>query len=860
MDMKTIVNRLFLACALMWVQCDLHSALRESNPKPPSGFGAFNTLTEEGEPSGFFLNGSPDAPGDLAISAMHFQGIQRSSRPGSPIFYVTRSGVRLLGSDVFPTPSSLHIVRLESREPWGERLRSNRLRPDRGINTTPPPANDGVIRWIKYPYVHAGGIQMCGDILAVPLEDPIEDGLPEGRVVFYNAEDPQNPIQLPYTLDITSHKAGVVGLTRLPDGYFLLVVSWGDGDKLDFYRSNRQSFMDDGFRFVFHDRWDSGIATDAVPAVDWPTGHASHQSLSLYVGGEGVVYMVGAYNTQEAQPFLGGDDLLGLYRIDGWQPGSSMMVTKHGPFKHQKCTSDDDVLIPPTVTYRKNADFLAASGIYISPSGELLFYAAEHYSQGPAGCVRFVEFHHNSMARPASPLYSKAAIIEDPAVEVPEGSIVPLDGRGSRPQIVKPWIDLFSGQNFSGRRVVIDWPDRLKDDYQDFRKLDGFNDDASSCRWWAPPGWTIRLFDADNFHTDEPILTLTCDGTVRSISKLSDFGFDNGDTININETRVTSVAFVPPFNGFPLTPPDFDLPLTYGWSLIGSDAQNARLISNSASVAALEVLEGPALVAVQLDLGPSPNEQASIKVVVTNVPPSIDDLLLLRDPNPWNLVVAVNALDPGKQDKLTLRIDWGDGTPATVVAGALGDRNFKLRHDYQDNDPSLPLQTRYALRIRVSDDDGGVVEKAEVYTVTWRNATSVIDADKDGLPDYWEDQAFGGRRPTATGDEDSDGASNLDEYKAGTNPTDASSVLRLDLLRNGSRKIELGFNAIRAEGAGYGTLKRFYRLESSPSLLNPVWTAVVGYEAIEGKNQRVKVPFAIEPGRNLYFRVIVTLQ
>lgn len=858
--MKTIVTRLFLACALMVGQGDLRSAIRESNPRPPSGIGAFNTLTEQGEPLGFFLNGSPDAPGDLPVSAMHFQGIQRSSRPGSPIFYVTRSGIRILGSDVFPIPASLHIVRMESREPWGERLRSNRLRPDRGINTTPPPGNDGVVRWINYPYVHAGGIQMCGDILAVPLEDPIEDGLPEGRVVFYNAEDPQNPVPLPYTLDITSHKAGVVGLTRLPDGYFLLVVSWGDGDKLEFYRSNRKSFMDDGFRFVLHDRWDSGTPGDAVPAVDWPTGHASHQSLSLYVGGDGVVYMVGAYNTQAAQPFLSGDDLLGLYRIDGWLPGSGVIVTKHGPFKHQRCSSDDDVLIPPSLTYRKNADFLAASGIYISPSGELLFYAAEHYSQGPAGSVRFVEFHHNSMAYPGSPLYSKKASIEEPAVEVPEGSILPMDGRASRPQIVKPWIELFGGQNFSDRRVVIDWPDRLKDDYQDFRKLDGFNDDASSCRWWAPPGWSIRLFDADNFGTDEPILTLSCDGTVRSISKLSDFGFDNGDTININETRVTSVAFVPPLTGFPLTPPEFDLPLTYKWSLVGSDVQNARLNFPTAPVASLEVLEGPSLIGVQLDLGPSPADQATIKVVVTNVPPSIDDLILLRDPNPWNLAMAVNAIDPGKMDKLTLRVDWGDGTPATVIAGPLGERNFKLRHDYQDNDPRLPLQTRYVLRIRISDDDGGVVEKTEFYTVTWRNATSVIDADSDGLPDYWEDQAFGGRRPTAAGDEDSDGASNLDEYRAGTNPTDASSHLRLDLERDGDRRLVLGFDAIRAEGAGYGTLKRSYRLESSPSLTKPVWTAVPGYEVIEGKNQRVKAVFPIEQGKSPYFRVLAILQ
>ena len=48
----------------------------------------------------------------------------------------------------------------------------------------------------------------------------------------------------------------------------------------------------------------------------------------------------------------------------------------------------------------------------------------------------------------------------------------------------------------------------------------------------------------------------------------------------------------------------------------------------------------------------------------------------------------------------------------------------------------------------------------------------VGDSDGDGMPDAWERLWFGGLGEPADGDYDLDGISNLDEYLAGTNPTD----------------------------------------------------------------------------------------
>jgi hypothetical protein len=55
-----------------------------------------------------------------------------------------------------------------------------------------------------------------------------------------------------------------------------------------------------------------------------------------------------------------------------------------------------------------------------------------------------------------------------------------------------------------------------------------------------------------------------------------------------------------------------------------------------------------------------------------------------------------------------------------------------------------------------------------------------VDSDLNGLPDWWELQYFGqltGTDPNA--DPDHDGMSNLAEWIAGTNPTNAASCLRL---------------------------------------------------------------------------------
>lgn len=117
--------------------------------------------------------------------------------------------------------------------------------------------------------------------------------------------------------------------------------------------------------------------------------------------------------------------------------------------------------------------------------------------------------------------------------------------------------------------------------------------------------------------------------------------------------------------------------------------------------------------------------------------------------------------------------------------------------------------------------------------------TPADDSDIDGLPDSWEMAVFGSLDAAAGGDPDQDGMSNLQEYVAGTNPTDPASAFRARIVFADNGACRLEFNAVSG---------RTYTLHSADQIDGP-WE-IAGDLPIPGPGA---IQVAIDPSHQKQF-------
>jgi hypothetical protein len=135
--------------------------------------------------------------------------------------------------------------------------------------------------------------------------------------------------------------------------------------------------------------------------------------------------------------------------------------------------------------------------------------------------------------------------------------------------------------------------------------------------------------------------------------------------------------------------------------------------------------------------------------------------------------------------------------------------------------------------------------------------TVLADGDKDGLPDDWMTQYFGhtnglaSDQSRAQDDADGDGATNLEEYQAGTNPTNAASVFRLifpaDPLADGAARFYFTGVSNRTYGVdfrnevGWAGWSNLLNLDSLPAN-RTIWITNIAPPAVSNRVYRARIP------------------
>jgi hypothetical protein len=792
--MYVLATVLGLALAAILATSSEASVSAQTSDRPdrvrflPDPVGQFEALSERADPLGLHIASSPNPS-----SCKHYQGAVRvQGADGTSFLIISRSGnlpdFEFSGTVCNDSPGEtdnghLIVFRMGSRDKYGERMRSNRLRKGVHVNATPPNPDDkasifftivdgGLV--FRYGeggvppkvYQHPGGMQVVGNVLALAVEHP-RGGLGYDQapnptlVMFFDVSNPEDPMflsQFPLVnrAGDALGVAGTVGITPLPDNHYLMMVTGGSTNAtLYFYRSNVTDLKSPDLSWTFVDEWQANTArfqfgaSDFCPLSpgsvegpggsclspdeqyleqDWPDGEGgyTHQTLQFLRQGDvnGTLYLAGVRGKY-------GEDksTVDLYRID-----CETASCEGGEIKMKRIVSRD--LQPyPNTGGTKLASFAAASTFYVSPSGELLLYVTEHDNDGPDGTVKAGEWRHHDIVREGSPTLLPTAVVDGP-YEVDEGGKVSLSG-SAKPPITKAWIQLYHETDFRSYYPVVDYDDYDLDDFDNFETLEYQSvldqeltqaDKAQSWRWFAPVGCSIQAIDHHGNVIDE---TRTLAGT-GSTQRDSDLRLvpNDGDSDNVNQ-EIDAIDFLSNRDQYYATP------FVLQWDLDGDgnyETTGSPVTLNAAA------FDGPSNVAIPAQArhpAGGPVGPTTAILHVRNVAPTVASLALVDafgskvgTDVPFALVnleyaAAGTFTDPGRPDHQTATLNFGDG--ATIPSNgfdsfndAFGGATGQLRKSHTYKTPGT-----YTIRVEVTDDDGG-----QTYAETTIKVVSPIDVIK----------------------------------------------------------------------------------------------------------------------------------
>jgi len=218
-----------------------------------------------------------DAGGFDVPRGGHLQGIQQATIDGRPFLVLSGSA---------SAQSYLALVALE-----GSMGRVVAVKP-----------------LMSRPFKHAGGFQVCGDYLAVGIED--DNTKMTSRVwilrlvELLQAGGPKPLVEIERTGAYQRATAGAVAMARVRDRHLLCVGTW-DSATIDIYLSNAKALDDPACAFAFRETWN----TRSADRSDWSDrDYASYQNLNLVVDTKDPVFLVGFAHA-------GGVDVMDVFEV-----------------------------------------------------------------------------------------------------------------------------------------------------------------------------------------------------------------------------------------------------------------------------------------------------------------------------------------------------------------------------------------------------------------------------------------------------------------------------------------------------------------------------------------------------------------